>query len=416
MAEGFADIESLPRPQLLIAAHEYMLSGFHTVKALGAVLAMRGGLEEPVSTDVNIAEWMGASPVYTGRMRRVMSIEGDDVPAIMKALQLDVGFCHQYMDVAYKVTDPLHGEFWLLHCGALIDLEPLGEEVIFNMCHTIEDPTFDATALATNPRARIRPIHRPPRVPADRHPNCHWTLIIDPANDPVGRIPITQQISELPLASVPNSIASQAGTGLHDYHGDFDPGFRLGDFADPALAAAAREFQMQAHLLACALQAAITPHLGAEVSHSIVDEAWLGAAWISAERLPRILDPGTGPAAVATGLRYTPIVPPGFQRTVTVEGDHVTCTLTAVQSGLTDPAHLGWCGSLSRAATGLAEGTAGGLGYQATATIVELQGKTIHMEFTVEDAAADRGEPEVVALSRFGRTASWNFDLTDTRS
>ena len=39
---------------------------------------------------VAIDEWMGASPVYTGRMRRLMAIEGDGVDAIMKALQLDI--------------------------------------------------------------------------------------------------------------------------------------------------------------------------------------------------------------------------------------------------------------------------------------------------------------------------------------
>ena len=33
------------------------------------------------------------------------------------------------------------------------------------MCHDIEDPTFDATAVATNRKAQIRPIHRPPRYP-----------------------------------------------------------------------------------------------------------------------------------------------------------------------------------------------------------------------------------------------------------
>ena len=163
---------------------------------------------------------MGASPVYTHRMRRLMGIEGSDVPAIMKALQLDVGFVHGYMDVAYKIDDPMHGEFWLLDCGALMDVEPLGEELVFNMCHTIEDPTFDATALATNPRARIRPLDRPPRQPANRHPHCHWTIEIDEANEPVGRIPHTEWVALLPLSSVPNSVGDDVSGGRrHDYRG-----------------------------------------------------------------------------------------------------------------------------------------------------------------------------------------------------
>ena len=35
-----------------------------------------------------------------------------------------------------------------------------------------------ATAVATNPRARVRPVHRPPEVPRGG-PDCHWTVTID---------------------------------------------------------------------------------------------------------------------------------------------------------------------------------------------------------------------------------------------
>ena len=37
------------------------------------------------------------------------------------------------------------------HCGALMDVEPMGDEYVQAMCHDIEDPTFDATAMATQP-------------------------------------------------------------------------------------------------------------------------------------------------------------------------------------------------------------------------------------------------------------------------
>jgi hypothetical protein len=40
----------------------------------------------------------------------------------------------------------------------------MGDDYVRSMCHDIEDPTFDATAVATNPRAQVRPVHRPPRV------------------------------------------------------------------------------------------------------------------------------------------------------------------------------------------------------------------------------------------------------------
>lgn len=59
------------------------------------------------------------------------------------------------------------------------------------MCHHIEDGTFDWTAQAVNPRARVRPVHRPPRVPAGRVPHCRWEVVIDDETEPVGEAPIT---------------------------------------------------------------------------------------------------------------------------------------------------------------------------------------------------------------------------------
>ena len=132
---------------------------------------------------------MGASPIYTKRMQKALKYEGDDVITIFKGLQLDIGAPPQFMDFRYTVHDRWHGEFHLDHCGALLDVEPMGEDYVRGMCHDIEDPTFDATAVATNRKAQIRPIHRPPRVPADRHPHCAWTVIIDESYPEVGDHP-----------------------------------------------------------------------------------------------------------------------------------------------------------------------------------------------------------------------------------
>ena len=138
---------------------------------------------------IAIEEWAGASPIYTKRMQRALNYEGDDIPTIFKGLQLDIGAPPQFMDFRYTVHDRWHGEFHLDHCGALLDVEPMGDEYVFGMCHTIEDPTFDATAVATNPRAQMRPVHRPPRTPADRHPHCAWTVIIDESYPEAQSIP-----------------------------------------------------------------------------------------------------------------------------------------------------------------------------------------------------------------------------------
>ncbi len=128
--------------------------------------------------------------------RRPCSYEGDDVVTIFKGLQFDIGAPPQFMDFRYTVHDRWHGEFHLDHCGALLDVEPMGPDYVTGMCHDIEDPTFDATAVATNPRAQVRPIHRPPRQPADRHPHCAWTVVIDPSYPEAQPIPALAVIAQ----------------------------------------------------------------------------------------------------------------------------------------------------------------------------------------------------------------------------
>ena len=115
-----------------------------------------------------IEEWMTASPDLHQAHAAGPGLRPDagdgDVVTIFKGLQLDIGAPPQFMDFRYTVHDPWHGEFRLDHCGALMDVEPMGPDYVRSMCHDIEDPTFDATAVATNPRAQVRPVHRPPRT------------------------------------------------------------------------------------------------------------------------------------------------------------------------------------------------------------------------------------------------------------
>ena len=173
---GFS-LAGLPRQTLAILGREWLLHG-HLQDRVGMPLALAGGAREEME-GIAIDEWMAASPIYSRRTQRAMNFAGDGVDTILKNIQFDIGAPHHFMDFRSTVHDHDHGEFLLAHCGALMDVEPMGEEFVRGMCHTIEDPTFDATAVASNPRVKIRPLHRPPRVPADRYPHCHWTVTID---------------------------------------------------------------------------------------------------------------------------------------------------------------------------------------------------------------------------------------------
>src|SRR5699024_5688856 len=122
---------------------------------------------------------------------------------IFKGMQFDIGAPPEFMDFRYTVHDDRHGEFHLDHCGALMDVEPMGEDYVRTMCHDIEDPTFDATAVATNPRAQVRPIHRPPRQPHARTPHCAWSVDIVAEADPLPLPPQSVRLAESEAANVP---------------------------------------------------------------------------------------------------------------------------------------------------------------------------------------------------------------------
>jgi hypothetical protein len=160
--------EDLSKEALVRLVREFALIAQLLDRSVFAAVGLRYG--QQAVEELAIEEWRGASPIYTERIRQIMNIEGNGVPAIFKQLQLDPGFAQHYMDVEYEVVDEQHGFFQLRSCGALLDVEPYGERSVRSMCHAIEDGTFDVTAQAVNPRARIRPVHRPPRAPADQAP------------------------------------------------------------------------------------------------------------------------------------------------------------------------------------------------------------------------------------------------------
>lgn len=241
---------------LAMLAREYLLCG-HLIDRAGMPYVV-AAFDRAEMGSIAIEEWMGASPVYTARMQKLLGFEGDDVATIFKGMQFDIGAPHGFMDFRYTVHDEHHGGFQLDHCGALMDVEPMGEEFVMTMCHDIEDPTFDATAAATNPRARMTPLHRPPREPADRVPHCSWTVEIDPEADPVPEAEIT------------------------------------------VLVAVIEELCLQQHLLAHAFMLAVARRHDEAMALQLGEHQFVGSAGMSAHRLARVLRE-LGPDAATFG-------------------------------------------------------------------------------------------------------------------
>ncbi len=296
---GFAD---LTQAELAVLVPELLLSGqlidrsgmAHCIGAFG-----REGM-----TAVAIEEWQVASPVYTRRMQRALNFAGDSVETIFKGLQLDIGAPPQFMDFRFRVDDHDHGEFWLDHCGALADVEPMGESYVRSMCHDIEDPTFDATALATNPYAQVRPIHRPPRVPADRHPVCAWTVVIDPAHVPPPIPPNSDVLAGSRAAGMSLDPIDSGDPGHADYAGPLLSDLRFADFSRSALIRIADEVCLQHHLLAMGFRIAVAARTDAAAE--IFRKQFTGIAGITSERLRLALGLGDDDAALARVLGLHP--------------------------------------------------------------------------------------------------------------
>ncbi|WP_371053501.1 hypothetical protein [Rhodococcus gordoniae] len=288
-------------PELLLCGQLIDRSGMaHLISAFG-----REGMAE-----VAIEEWQASSPWYTRRMQRALKFEGDDVVTIFKGMQLDIGAPPQFMDFRYRVHDRDHGEFWLDHCGALMDVEPLGDAYVTAMCHDIEDPTFDATALATNPHVQVRPIHRPPRLPADRHPHCAWTVTIDPSHRPPPVASHTEALGRSAAVAVDLSPIVPEGDGVHDYSGPLLADLRFGDFSKSALVRIAEEVALQQHMLTLGFLMGVRKRTDEQSALGLARKQLTGIAGLTAERIHRVLALPPTFAGLATVMDVHPLLAP----------------------------------------------------------------------------------------------------------
>jgi hypothetical protein len=303
------ELNHLSRQALAVLGREYMLSGQLQDRSAMPMVLGRLGVEARIG--IAIDEWMSASPLYSARMQRALQFSGTDIGTLFKNLQLDIGFSHSYMHVGYRLESERYGEFWLDCCGALMDVEPFGEDMVRGMCHDIEDPTFDATAAATNPLIKIRPIHRPPRSPADLEPHCRWKVFIDdaPNAEPFEMHPNLATVSRSKLADVAlvdPGVDAEPG-GRADYTDAFDPDFTLEDLSHRALVLTVQEFAVQCHVLCRSFLLTMAQRLPQDELRGVATAQWTGIAGLTAERLRAAMRiEGTDAAAIAKLFQLHP--------------------------------------------------------------------------------------------------------------
>ena len=282
------------REFLVRLGQEYLLVGHLIDRVSQPLVAMKHGAKGYLKS--GIEEWMGASPIYSKRMQRLMNFEGSGVDTVFKGIQLEVGAPQQFMDFQFRLDSPEYGEFWLSHCGALMDIEPHGESSVKLMCHDIEDPTFDATAAATHPRMVMRPIHRPPRIDgpdgngAGRHPHCRWQVFLSDEVQPYEQHPNLERVaaSQIAHVAIDRPARDAESGGWSDYAGPFDPHMQLADFSHSALVALVQEFAVQGHLIVRSYHVCVAEAWGEDEMRELGTRVAVGHAALAVERMKRL--------------------------------------------------------------------------------------------------------------------------------
>lgn len=397
--------ETLSRSDLAVLVPELLLCGQLIDRSGMAHLVMEYGREG--MAEVAIEEWESASPWYTRRMQKALRYQGDDVVTIFKGLQLDIGAPPQFMDFRYRVEDPRHGEFWLDHCGALKDVEPLGDEFVTIMCHDIEDPTFDATAIATNAQAQIRPIHRPPRRPADRHPHCAWTVVIDPSHVPPVMTEHTKEIGRCAAVSVELSAIAGGDEGAGDYAGPLLADLRFSDFSRSALVRIAEEVCLQHHLLALGFLRAVRKRSAEEKAREITLKQVTGIAGVAAQRIRDALGLPSDKEGLSVVLRLHPLLNPAQYVSSEIRWDGENLELLISRKGLVDT-DGGWPALIDSEHLEPLQALVRGVNPHFTARVLEESesGLLVTVDVTAEPAP----ECVEVAITKVSSGAGFSFE------
>lgn len=127
----------------------------------------------------------GFAPGLVHRLRDAMGIEGDDIEAIAKMLQLDPVHVPEYTAFHVEAED---GEI-LVSLGDCVALHDDPRSPLGLLTETPESPGFEHMAQAVNPRARIS-VDTPPAGAV-----AAWRIWIDPAAEPVEPHPLVDMVN-----------------------------------------------------------------------------------------------------------------------------------------------------------------------------------------------------------------------------
>ncbi|HDP23946.1 MAG TPA: hypothetical protein ENN34_00735 [Deltaproteobacteria bacterium] len=136
-------------------------------------LGVRDRFGEDTALDVDLWAWQKYFRYEIKQLRELFSIEGNDVEALFKLMQLSAWAGN--MDVEWDLKNRSHGIARVVKCHTLSVLlrERTGRETRF--CRDIEQKMFDIQTACLNPEMKAQPLRLPPET-LGTGICCEWEL------------------------------------------------------------------------------------------------------------------------------------------------------------------------------------------------------------------------------------------------
>jgi hypothetical protein len=166
---------------ILLGSHEYILQ---CNQGISMQIVVRHGFADMFSIAWDI--WSAkVLPAVKDLKARNMGIEGNDVAAFMKDLQIDSSAMPgKGFDLHFEMPAPDVGIMTFNRCAAPEMFEALDrEDILEQSCHAVCPASIEETAKLYNPNMKMDILAIPPRVDAD-HVCCRWQLSMRDESDP----------------------------------------------------------------------------------------------------------------------------------------------------------------------------------------------------------------------------------------
>ncbi len=174
----------LPKEELvsiLLGCHEFMLQ---CNQGVSMQIVLRHGFGDmfAIAWDIWSAKVL---PAVKDLKARHMGIDGNDVAAFMKDLQIDASALPgKAFDLSFEMPEPDVGIMTFNRCPAPAMFEALGRtDILEQNCHAVCPASIEETAKLYNPNMKMDILAIPPRVDAD-HVCCKWKLSMRDESDP----------------------------------------------------------------------------------------------------------------------------------------------------------------------------------------------------------------------------------------